>query len=77
MRVKLRQIRERMFVTQAELAERTGITEATISRIENRQHEPRISTVRKLAAGLGLQPDDLVDWGGEESVGPEMGKAAA
>jgi DNA-binding XRE family transcriptional regulator len=77
MRVKLKQVRERLFVTQAELAQRTGITEATISRIENGQHQPRISTVRKIAEGLGLRPEDLVDWNSATDEDPEMGKAAA
>jgi transcriptional regulator with XRE-family HTH domain len=76
MRVKLRQVRERLFVTQAELAERAGMTEATISRIENGLHRPRISTVRKLASALGVPPEELVEWGADD--GPdETGKAAA
>jgi transcriptional regulator with XRE-family HTH domain len=74
-RVKLRSVRERLFVTQEELAERTGMSRATISRIESGQQRPRISTVRKLAAALGVAPETLVDWEGEES--PDMGKAAA
>jgi len=77
MRVKLKQVRERLFVTQAELSERTGITEATISRIENGQHKARISTVRRLADGLGLKPEDLFDWSGTEDETVETGKAAA
>ena len=76
LRVKLRQVRERHFVTQAELAERAGIAEATLSRIENGLQRPRISTVRKIAAALGVGPEELVDWNGEENDG-EMGKAAA
>ena len=75
MRVKLRQVRERLFVTQAELAERTGLTEATISRIENGQHRPRISTVRRLAEALGVKPEDLVEWDGNGAE--KEGKAAA
>ena len=75
MRVKLRSVRERLFVTQEELAERTGMSRATISRIESGQQRPRISTVRKLAAALGVSPEKLIDWNGEES--PETGKAAA
>lgn len=74
MRVKLRQVRERLFVTQQELAEKAGMTEATISRIENGLHEPRISTVRRLADALGVLPEELVDWGNNAS---DKGKAAA
>jgi transcriptional regulator with XRE-family HTH domain len=31
----------------------------TINRIENRRHEPRFTTIRKLAAALGVPPDQL------------------
>ena len=75
MRFKLREVRERLFVTQAELCDRTGIAEATISRLENGMQRPRISTVRKIADALGVSPDELVDW--QSDVSPEMGKAAA
>ena len=75
MRAKVREVRERLFVTQAELAERTGIAEATLSRIENGLQRPRISTVRKIAEALGVRPEELVEWGGEEAAG--TGKAAA
>ncbi len=75
MRLKLRVVRERLFVTQEELSERTGISRATISRIESNLQEPRISTVRKLAGALGVQPEELVDWVGVEVV--DEGKAAA
>ena len=76
MLVKLRQVRQRLFVTQAELATRTGIAEATLSRIENGLQQPRISTVRKIADALGVAPEELVDWEGNTPDG-ELGKAAA
>ena len=76
MRVKLREVRQRLFVTQAELAERTGIAEATLSRLENGVQRPRISTVRKIAEALGVAPEDLVDWGAA-GEGEGEGKAAA
>ncbi len=62
MQMKLRAVRERLFVTQAELAQRTGIAEATLSRLENGLQRPRISTVRKIADALGVAPDELIDW---------------
>ncbi len=76
MLVRLRQVRERLFVTQAELSARTGIAEATLSRIENGLQRPRISTVRKIAEALGVRPEELVDWEAEPEDG-EAGKAAA
>jgi transcriptional regulator with XRE-family HTH domain len=75
MRIKLREVRERLLVTQDELAERTGISRATLSRLENGLQRPRISTVRKLAAALGVDASELIDWTAEESG--EQGKAAA
>lgn len=76
MRVKLREVRERLLVTQADLAERTGIAEATISRLENGMQRPRISTVRKIATALDVAPEELIAWG-EDAPGEETGKAAA
>ncbi len=74
MQMKLRAVRERLFVTQAELAQRTGIAEATLSRLENGIQRPRISTVRKIAEALGVAPDELIDW---EATGEGKAKAAA
>jgi transcriptional regulator with XRE-family HTH domain len=75
MRLKLKEVRERLLVTQAELAERTGIAEATISRLENGIQTPRISTARKLAEALSVLPEELIVWGAEEDE--EIKKAAA
>ncbi len=71
---KLRQARERRLITQPELADRSGVMVATISRIENGLQQPRIPTVRKLAKALGVEADELIDW---QSEAQETGKAAA
>lgn len=42
-------------ITQKELSDRTGITQADISRIENGTRNPSLAMVKKLAAGLGMQ----------------------
>ncbi|MCC6421707.1 MAG: helix-turn-helix transcriptional regulator [Gemmataceae bacterium] len=73
----LREARERGLLTQAELAARSGVTVSTISRLENGLQAARISTIRKLAAAVAAEADDLIDW---DRPGPEMGgkgKAAA
>ena len=63
-------------VSQAELAERSGVSQAQISRIEHRLSEPLLDTVSKLAAALELpesffdQPDRL--YGLPLSVHPPM-----
>ena len=42
-------------LTQKDLSERTGITQADISRIENGTRNPSLSMVKKLARGLRMQ----------------------
>ena len=58
---KLNQLRTREALTQRDLSERTGLTIAAISRIEQNQVEPRLSTVRKLADALGVHPTQLIE----------------
>lgn len=42
-------------MTQKELSERTGITQADISRIENGTRNPSLSMLKRLAKGLGCR----------------------
>ena len=42
-------------MTQKELAEKTGIRQSNISRIENGSASPTIDTLERIAAGLGKQ----------------------
>jgi transcriptional regulator with XRE-family HTH domain len=60
MRIRLKEWRQRRLFTQAELAERVEMTVGTINRIERGVHEPRFSTIRKLATALDVTPDDLI-----------------
>lgn len=55
---RLKEARERRFMTQSELSAKAGVQIATISRIENDRQEnrPRITTVRKLAEALSMDP---------------------
>ena len=56
---KLKEIRKRSLLTQEELARVSGISVATIIRIERNQVEPHSRTIRKLAAALDVPPADL------------------
>jgi transcriptional regulator with XRE-family HTH domain len=47
--------------SQRDLAQESGTNVDTISGIERGQHEPRPSTLRKLAAALGIQVRDLFE----------------
>ena len=40
-------------ITQKELAERTGVNQADISKLENGNGNPSLRTLQRLAAGLG------------------------
>ena len=53
--VMILKARNEQNLTQSELAERTGIRQSNISRIEKGQALPSISTLCKIARGLGKQ----------------------
>ena len=57
---KLREARKRALLTQQELADKSGVGVTTIVRIERNQVEPHARTIRKLAAGLGVDPKELL-----------------
>ncbi len=64
---RLKEWREKRLLTQADLAQRSGIAETTINRIERGHHEPRFSTVRKLATALDVAAATLMDSEEEEA----------
>jgi transcriptional regulator with XRE-family HTH domain len=64
----LRYYRRLEALSQRALAELAGVTYATIARIELAQHEPTGSTIRKLAAALGVRPRDLMAAPPEDDV---------
>ena len=60
---RLRVIRERKGVSLRALAWISGVGLATLVRIEGGGYDPRLSTLRKLAKGLGVTVTELI---GEE-----------
>lgn len=66
---KLRRLRESRFLTQVGLAKSAGMTESTINRLERGLQQARISTVRKLASALEVEPAELL--GDKERAHPE------
>jgi transcriptional regulator with XRE-family HTH domain len=56
----LKRQRIRKALTQEELAQKAGLTTASVARIERNETEPRMSTLRKLAKALALDPAELV-----------------
>ncbi len=57
--MRLRELRLMKFMTQRELAALSGVSLATIVRLEQGRQPPRISTVRKLAKVLEVEPGEL------------------
>ena len=47
--------RDEQALTQKQLSEMTGITQADISRFENGTGNPSLRTLKRLAAGLGMR----------------------
>jgi transcriptional regulator with XRE-family HTH domain len=56
---RLKQLREEAVLTVHELAEASGVSDDTISKIENGQRVARPSTLRKLAGALNVSPQEL------------------
>ena len=48
-------VRREKRITQQQLAERTGIAQADISRLENGNSNPSLRTLQRLADGLGMK----------------------
>jgi transcriptional regulator with XRE-family HTH domain len=57
---KLRELRQRRVLTLHELEERSGVAYNTIWRLENGRSGAQPRTIRKLAAALGVDPEELV-----------------
>ncbi|ORE93808.1 helix-turn-helix transcriptional regulator [Aurantimonas sp. 22II-16-19i] len=53
--------RKSVGMTQAELAAAAGLRAATVSDIESRKIDPRLSTLKALATALKLGIEDIVD----------------
>jgi ribosome-binding protein aMBF1 (putative translation factor) len=47
--------RKRSGITQKQLAEKTGIAQADISKLESGNANPSLKTMRRLASGLGMK----------------------
>ena len=55
----LQRIRLEQFLSQAELARRSGVHPLTVTRLENGKTAPSTRTVRALAQALSILPSDL------------------
>jgi transcriptional regulator with XRE-family HTH domain len=65
----LRWARRRAGLTQRQLAEKTGVPQSTIGRIESGATDPRLSTLRRLlrACGFDLEVEQVLGYGVDRS----------
>ena len=57
----VRKLRIERFMSQAELSKAADVSPAHVGRIERNEHDPHLSTIRKIAKALGVDPSELVD----------------
>ena len=57
---RLRDLRVRRALTQEELADKADVGTNTVARLERNETEPHMSTLRKLAKALDVDPSELV-----------------
>jgi len=57
----IRSLREEQKLTQAALADRSGVSASWISKIEYGEVDPTWSTVEQISAGLGLSMECLAE----------------
>ena len=59
---ELLRLRKEQFLSQRDLAQRAGVSPTTIMHLETGESaDPRLSTVRKVAEALGVDPNSLVE----------------
>jgi len=64
---RLRELRTQRFLTQHMLAQRSGVSQVAIARIERNRAEPHFSTIHKLAGALGVSPEEFVKEEGNDA----------
>jgi transcriptional regulator with XRE-family HTH domain len=72
---RLREERERVGISQRELARRVGLSASLISQIESGQSKPSVSTLYAIVTELGVSVDDVFRGHGEpdgHGAGPDV-----
>jgi transcriptional regulator with XRE-family HTH domain len=67
---RIQKLRQKVGVTQEQLAERAGISPKNLSEIENGRGNPTLTSLEGLAAALGIALTELFDFE-HESLSPE------
>ena len=59
---KIKRKRESLKLTQAALAESSGVPQGYLSQIERGKRRPSLDTLRKLRDGLGVKEGEFISW---------------
>jgi transcriptional regulator with XRE-family HTH domain len=58
---RLRERRSELGISQKEFAERLGLQRSYVGALERGERNPTLQSLEKLAAGLGVDPSDLLE----------------
>ena len=67
----LKELRHKQSLNQKDLSDRSGVSQATISRIETGRVQPRSSALKSIADCLNVSTDDLMDDNGHSTQAPK------
>lgn len=67
MKIRIADLRKQRGLTQAALAAKAGISRPFLAQIENGDRNLSLKNQRKIAASLGVNPSELVDFDAEDS----------
>jgi transcriptional regulator with XRE-family HTH domain len=59
--IRLKQLRAARDMSQADLADKSGVSREYIARLETGHHDPSLSTLVKLAKALKVKPGELLE----------------
>jgi len=57
----LKDLRDKRGLTQADLAKKAGVSPGYIARLETHRHDPKLSTLVKIAAALNVKVERLLE----------------
>jgi transcriptional regulator with XRE-family HTH domain len=59
--MRIRRLRDERQLTQEQLAHKAKISVGYLARLETGRHDPKLSTLRKIATALGVPVTDLLE----------------
>lgn len=66
----LKELREKLFLSQEDLAHEAGVAKSTINRLEKGLEKPKFVTIRRLAKALGVEPGQIDFLGTKKEIRP-------